>query len=309
MDAIRTEGLTRRFGGTAAVDGLTFSVERGEIFGLVGPDGAGKTTTMRLLAAILDPTGGDAWILGHSIRGDAAEVHRRIGYMSQRFGLYADLTVLENLHFHADLYGVPRRDRAARIDGLFAFSGLGPSAPPRGKPVRRDEAETGALMCPRAYSRGPPSGRAHQRRGTRLPARFLRILHRLLGEGVTIFVATAYLEEAELCRRSDFFTRGSFSRWGRRRRCAPSTGGRFWEIRGVDPRRASAVLRQAFPDAAVGLFGDRVHLGTRDLPFLATSVETALAAAAVPFDSVLPVPPSLEDVFNLGSRQRRGRGA
>ena len=108
------EGLARRFGDTSAVDGLTLSVERGEIFGLVGPDGAGKTTTMRLLSAILDPTGGDAWILGHSVRGDAAEVHRRIGYMSQRFGLYADLTVLENLHFYADLYGVPRRDRAAR---------------------------------------------------------------------------------------------------------------------------------------------------------------------------------------------------
>ncbi|MCK9212731.1 MAG: ABC transporter ATP-binding protein, partial [Ignavibacteriaceae bacterium] len=112
MDAIRTEGLTRRFGETTAVDGLTLSVAPGEIFGLVGPDGAGKTTTMRLLAAILDPTGGDAWVLGNSVRDDAAKIHERIGYMSQRFGLYADLTVLENLHFHADLYGVPRRDRA-----------------------------------------------------------------------------------------------------------------------------------------------------------------------------------------------------
>ena len=116
MDVIRAEGLSRRFGDTVAIDGLTLSVERGELFGLVGPDGAGKSTTMRLLAGILDPSGGEAWVLGHSVRVESAKVHGRIGYMSQRTGLYADLTVSENLRFHADLHGVPRRSRASRFE-------------------------------------------------------------------------------------------------------------------------------------------------------------------------------------------------
>ena len=116
MNAIETDHLTKRFGDLAAVDGLTLSVADGEIFGLVGPDGAGKTTTMRLLTAIMDPTGGDAWVAGHHIVRDAEKIKENIGYMSQRFGLYADLTVMENINFYADIYNEPRRGRREKID-------------------------------------------------------------------------------------------------------------------------------------------------------------------------------------------------
>ncbi|MBI5017107.1 MAG: ABC transporter ATP-binding protein [Deltaproteobacteria bacterium] len=126
MDAIRTEALARAFGDNRAVDGLTLSVAEGEIFGLVGPDGAGKTTTMRLLTAILDPTGGDAWVAGFDVRRNAEALKEHIGYMSQRFGLYVDLTVQENLDFYADIYGVARRGRRETIDRLLAFSNLTP---------------------------------------------------------------------------------------------------------------------------------------------------------------------------------------
>ena len=126
MDVIRAEALTKSFNDLMALENLTFTVEEGEIFGLVGPDGAGKTTTMRLLTAIVDPTSGDAWVTGrHAVR-DAEAIKEDIGYMSQRFGLYTDLSVMENIDFYADIYGVPRKGRGERIERLLAFSNLTP---------------------------------------------------------------------------------------------------------------------------------------------------------------------------------------
>src|SRR3972149_2142809 len=116
----------RRFGDVAAVDGLTFDVAPGELFGLVGPDGPGKTTTLRMLAGVLRPTAGDATVRGVSVARDPEGVKHHIAYMSQRFGLYTDLTVRENLEFYADLYRVPARERAARRERLYQFSNLGP---------------------------------------------------------------------------------------------------------------------------------------------------------------------------------------
>ena len=112
MDAIRAAALTKSFGGVVAVDHLTLTVSSGEIFGLVGPDGAGKTTTMRLLTAIMDPSSGDAWVVGRHVGREAEAIKEEIGYMSQRFGLYPDLTVMENIEFYADIYGVSRPRRA-----------------------------------------------------------------------------------------------------------------------------------------------------------------------------------------------------
>ena len=126
MPAIRTNQLTKRFGPLAAVDNLTLDVAEGEIFGLVGPDGAGKTTTMRLLTAIMDPTSGEAWVAGHHVVREAEKVKEYIGYMSQRFGLYPDLTVMENIEFYADVYSEPRRGRKEKVDRLLAFSNLTP---------------------------------------------------------------------------------------------------------------------------------------------------------------------------------------
>ena len=124
--AVELDGLTRRFGALTAVDRLTFTVGRGELFGLVGPDGAGKTTTLRMLAGVLRPSAGDARLLGVSVARDPERVKHSIAYMAQRFGLYGDLTVAENLDFYADLYRVPRAERPARLERLFRFSALGP---------------------------------------------------------------------------------------------------------------------------------------------------------------------------------------
>src|SRR3974390_1177299 len=121
---IRTADLTKAFGDNVAVDHLSFVIRKGELYGLVGPDGAGKTTTMRLLTAIMDPTSGEAWVAGHSILTEGGRIKEKIGYMSHRFGLYEDLTVMENILFYADLYEVPQKERPARIERLLGFSNL-----------------------------------------------------------------------------------------------------------------------------------------------------------------------------------------
>ena len=134
MSAIVTHNLTRRFGAITALDGLTLSVTQGELFGLVGSDGAGKTTTLRLLAGILDPSDGEASVLGSRFPDGAGAVREDIGYMSQRFGLYQDLTVAENIAFYADVFGVVGRERRERSERLLEFSGLAPfTARPAGK--------------------------------------------------------------------------------------------------------------------------------------------------------------------------------
>ncbi|MFA5116659.1 MAG: ABC transporter ATP-binding protein, partial [Candidatus Omnitrophota bacterium] len=126
MAIIKTVDLTRKFNGSAAVDRLNLDIKEGEIFGLVGPDGAGKTTTMRLLTGVLEPTSGDGWIGGKHIVRESEALKDSIGYMSQRFGLYEDLTVVENINFFADIYCVPRPERKPRIKRLLDFSGLDP---------------------------------------------------------------------------------------------------------------------------------------------------------------------------------------
>jgi ABC-2 type transport system ATP-binding protein len=297
-EAIRTDRLSRRFGEVAAVDDLTLTVGRGELFGLVGPDGAGKTTAMRLLAAILDPSGGDAWILGRSVRSQAAEVHERIGYMSQRFGLYADLTVAENLHFYADLHNVPRRERPSRFEELFAFSGLGPFGRRLAGNLSGGMRQKLGLSCALVHAPSvllldePTSGVDPVSRRD-----FWKILYRLLREGVAVLVSTAYLDEAERCRRVGLLHRGKLLAAGSPGEVRSLFRGSLLSVRSGEPRRVAAALRQAFPGSAVSLFGDRVHFGARDLPDSSRAVESVLARAGVPFVSLEQVPPSLEDIF------------
>ncbi|MDD5556597.1 MAG: ABC transporter ATP-binding protein [bacterium] len=213
MPAIETRGLTRRFGALTAVDRLTFAVEEGEIFGLVGPDGAGKTTTMRLLTGILDPTGGDGWVNGRHIARDAEALKGDIAYMSQRFGLYEDLTVMENIDFYADIYRVPRAERAGRIDRLLGFSGLTPFKGRLAGNLSGGMKQKLGLACalihtPKVLFLDEPTNGVDpvSRRD------FWQILYGLLKERVSILYSTSYLDEAERCRRVALIYRGSLLR-------------------------------------------------------------------------------------------------
>jgi drug efflux transport system ATP-binding protein len=298
MDAIRTESLTKTFGALTAVDHMTLTVAEGEIFGLVGPDGAGKTTTMRLLAAIMDPTSGDAWVAGHHTVREARAVSNEIGYMSQRFGLYPDLTVAENIHFYADIYGVPRRGREEKTERLLAFSNLTPFRKRQAGNLSGGMKQKLGLACalihtPRVLFLDEPTN------GVDPSSRrdFWRILYQLLHERVTIFVSTAYLDEAERANRIALMDRGKLLAVGTPHEVKKLMRGNILEVRSSEPRRATAILREHLGAASVGLFGDRVHVVTRDPEAARRQVEQILAGAELKVADLRPIEPSLEDVF------------
>lgn len=299
MEAIRTDNLTRRFGDLTAVDGLTISVEPGEVFGFVGPDGAGKTTTMRLLASIMTPTTGDAWVDGLHVVREAEAVKERIGYMSQRFGLYPDLTVMENLDFYADIYDVPRRGRREKIDRLLEFSNLSPFKKRLAGNLSGGMKQKLGLSCalvhtPRVLLLDEPTNGVDpvSRRD------FWRILYQLLRDAeITIFVSTAYLDEAERCSRLALIHRGRLLACGSPPEVKRLMRGTILEVRSGSPREAMHLLRAELAAASIGLFGDRVHIVSHDPETAARRSRFLLERGAIDVIGIRVVEPSLEDVF------------
>ena len=213
MITIKTANLTRKFGDLTAVDNLNIEIEEGEIFGLVGPDGAGKTTTMRLLTGILDPTSGEGWVCEKHTVKEAETLKDSIAYMSQRFGLYEDLTVMENVNFYADLYCVPAKGRSEKIEKLLGFSGLTPFRERFAGKLSGGMKQKLGLACalihtPKVLFLDEPTNGVDpvSRRD------FWKILYDLLKEKVTIFYSTSYLDEAERCRRVGLIHKGSLLR-------------------------------------------------------------------------------------------------
>ena len=298
MSAIRTTGLRRTFGALVAVDTLDLDIAEGEIFGLVGPDGAGKTTTMRMLTGILTPTAGTALVAGLDVARDSERLKDHIGYMSQRFGLYPDLTVSENLDFYADIYGVPARGRAEKTERLLGFSNLTPFKQRLAGNLSGGMKQKLGLACalihtPRVLFLDEPTNGVDpvSRRD------FWRILYQLVREGVTIFVSTAYLDEAERCNRLALLHRGRLLGVGTPNEVKAMMPGALLEVRTSAPRRTAALLREKLAEGAVGLFGDRVHVATRELARAEAHARELIAAAGFDLLSLRVIEPSLEDVF------------
>jgi len=307
MHAIQTDHLTKRFGDLAAVDELTLDVAEGEIFGLVGPDGAGKTTTMRLLTSIMEPSSGEAWVAGYHIVRQAEQIKESIGYMSQRFGLYADLTVMENINFYADIYNEPRRGRQEKIDRLLAFSNLAPFRRRLAGNLSGGMKQKLGLACalihtPKVLFLDEPTNGVDpvSRRD------FWQILYQLLREKVTIFVSTAYLDEAERCNRVGLIHRGRLLACGTPGEVKQLMRASILEIRAGNPRQAAAVLKQRLPAASVGLFGDRVHVVSPEPDRAMAEAEAALRHAGLAVAGIRPIEPSLEDVFISVLTEREG---
>jgi ABC-2 type transport system ATP-binding protein len=253
---------------------------------------------MRLLTGILDTTGGEAWVAGFDVRREAEALKDHIGYMSQRFGLYADLTVQENIDFYADIYGVARRDRGVKIDRLLAFSNLTPFRRRLAGNLSGGMKQKLGLTCalvhtPRVLFLDEPTNGVDpvSRRD------FWRILYQLVRERVTIFVSTAYLDEAERCSRLALLHRGRLLALGTPDEVKGLMAGALLEVTTPEPRRAAAALKPGFGPGAVGLFGDRVHLVVQDPAPAAERVRGLLTEAGIETAGVRPIPPSLEDVF------------
>jgi ABC-2 type transport system ATP-binding protein len=296
--AIELVSLARRFGPLQAVDGLTLTIPRGELFGLVGPDGAGKTTTLRMLAGILTPSAGDARVAGHSIVREPEALKDKIAYMSQRFGLYGDLTVLENLHFYADLFEVPTRERAARIERLLGFSNLTPFQHRLADKLSGGMKQKLGLACALIHTPEivlldePTNGVDPVSRRD-----FWRILYEMLKEGVTILVTTAYLDEAERCNRVGLMHQGRLLAVDSPGAVKRMMSGDLVEVPVTDAWRARKVLATVPEARSVSLFGHRLHVAlddmARDLPVVLAALD---AAGLAPRDPRAVVP-SLEDVF------------
>jgi ABC-2 type transport system ATP-binding protein len=298
VEPIRADKLTKAFDELPVVNELTFAVAEGEIFGLVGPDGAGKTTTMRLLTSIMEPTSGDAWVAGHHVVREAERIKEEIGYMSQRFGLYPDLSVMENIDFYADIYGVPRRGRAEKIDRLLAFSNLTPFKKRLAGNLSGGMKQKLGLACalihtPKVLFLDEPTNGVDpvSRRD------FWRILYQLLREKVTIFVSTAYLDEAERCNRLALLDRGRIIGLGTPDEIKRMMRGTILEVRASQPRKATELLRGAMGAGSVGLFGDRVHVVTQDPQASQEEAVALMRQAGLEVAAIRQIEPSLEDVF------------
>ncbi len=298
MEAIKISHLTKTFGDLRAVDDLTLSVSQGEIFGLVGPDGAGKTTTLRLLTAILNPTSGDAWIMNKHIVREAEALKEEIGYLSQRSGLYPDLTVMENIHFYADIYGVPRRSRDPKIDELLSFSNLTPFKNRLAGNLSGGMKQKLGLVCalihtPKVLFLDEPTNGVDpiSRRD------FWRILYQLLREKVTIFISTAYLDEAERCNRVGLIHKGRLLAYGTPLEVKKLMQGTILEVCPSEPRKATTLLRQRFGAGLVSLFGDRIHVVTQEPDRTMVQVKGVLTGAGLKVFDIRSIEPTLEDVF------------
>jgi ABC-2 type transport system ATP-binding protein len=296
--AIEVRGLTKRFGRTAAVDDLSISCAPGEVFGFVGPDGAGKTTIMRLLAAVMAPDEGSIVIEGVDAVADAERVRSHVSYMPQRFGLYEDLTVDENIAFFADLFGISRKVREARAARLLAASGMTPFRRRRAGQLSGGMKQKLGLTCslihtPKVLLLDEPTAGVDpvSRRD------FWRILYGLRGEGVAIVVATSYLDEAERC------TRLGLLREGRILYCDTPAA-----LKALMPGEMLAIASpaaRAVHDAVAGLegvkgailMGDSVHVVVDDAARRLGGVRGALAAANLPADEIERIAPSIEDLF------------
>jgi ABC-2 type transport system ATP-binding protein len=296
-EAVRLESLTRRFGQTPAVTDLTFEIGSGELFGIVGPDGAGKTTLLRVLAGVLPPSSGDAHVLGVSVARDPEAVKPHIAYMAQRFGLYEDLSVRENILFYADLYRVPRADLPARIERLYRFSRLGEFEQRLAGKLSGGMKQKLGLCCALVHQPAillldePTFGvDPISRRDLWL------ILHEMVASGMTVIVTTSYMDEAERCDRVALLHEGSLLALAAPASIQGMLGGRLYAVQADDPRAVRDTLRRMKSVRRAVLFGDTVHavMHEETTPDL---VQGALTAAGVDDAVVARIGASLEDAF------------
>jgi len=261
---IETHSLSRRFGSLVAVQDVSLSVKRGEIFGVLGPNGAGKSTTIRMLCGILDPSGGSGTVVGCDIATQSERIKERIGYMTQRFSLYEDLSVIENLTFYAGIYGVPRARRKARVEQVLERSGLGARRKQLAGTLSGGWKQRVALASatihepPLLFLDEPTAGVDPVSR-----REFWEQIHSLASDGTTVVLTTHYMDEAERCHRLAFIFRGQLLDVGTPEQIIERRQLRALELETDRPREAALLLRQQAEIDEVAHYGHVLRLTTR----------------------------------------------
>jgi ABC-2 type transport system ATP-binding protein len=298
QSAIVCEGLTKSFPGVRAVDALSFDVRAGEIFGLVGPDGAGKTTTLRMLAGIMPPDAGKATVAGFDVARDPEGAKHSLSYMPQRFGLYEDLNVEDNIRFYADLFGVRAAERKLRSMQLLEAAGMSEFRTRLAGKLSGGMKQKLGLVCalihrPKVILLDEPTTGVDpvSRRD------FWRILYELVAEGVAILTSTAYLDEAERCHRVALMHQGKLLFCDAPVNLKAKMGKGVLSISAPESRRVRDELKDAQGISSLMLTGDGVHVVVDDAARRIPEFEARLRRAGIPFDAILKVAPSIEDLF------------
>jgi ABC-2 type transport system ATP-binding protein len=306
---IETHDLTRRFKKVTAVDGLDLSIRGGEIFGLVGPDGAGKTTTIRLLCAIMNPTSGSAKVAGFDTVKQAEDIKRRIGYMAQRFNLYGDLSVIENLNFFADIFAVSGEVRRDRIAQLLAFARLTEFKDRRAAQLSGGMQKKLALACTLIHEPEilfldePTTGVDPVSR-----REFWDILSDLHLRGVTLFVSTPYMDEAERCSRVGLMFEGDLIVCDEPEKVKDLIAGELIELRPDELRRARDVVAGLDGVLEIQTYGDLLHVFVDSVEKRSPELERLLETQGIGVTGMRQTRPRMEEAFISLIRKRIAEG-
>jgi ABC-2 type transport system ATP-binding protein len=306
---IRTNNLTRRFGNLEAVSGLNLEIARGEVFGLVGPDGAGKTTTLRMICGLLDPTAGNVSVAGFDVAKDPDAVKDLIGYMAQKFGLYGDLTVHENMRFYADLFGVVGAERDNLMTKLLKMTRMEPFRDRPAAKLSGGMKQKLALSCTLLHHPDvlfldePTNGVDPVSRRD-----FWTILQQLVQEGMTVFVTTAYVDEAEHCDRVGLMDHGKLIEVDRPVAIKKSLPETCFEVRCSNNRTAREVLSRQAGVLSADPSGATLHVFADAELLFPASIGHLLAGHGLENIAVREIVPSLEDMF-IALIRRKGRHA
>jgi ABC-2 type transport system ATP-binding protein len=307
--AIETHSLTRRFKKVVAVDSLDLAIRRGEIFGLVGPDGAGKTTTIRLLCAIMSPSDGSATVAGFDVEKDAEEIKKRIGYMAQRFNLYGDLSVIENLNFFADIFAVSGEVRRERIVQLLAFARLTEFKDRRAAQLSGGMQKKLALACTLIHEPEvlfldePTTGVDPVSR-----REFWDILSDLHLRGVTLFVSTPYMDEAERCSRVGLMFEGDMVVCDTPEGVKDLISGELIELRPDDLRRARDLVARMDGVLEIQTYGDLLHVFVDSADRRMSALGERLENEGIAVSGLRQTRPRMEEAFISLIRKRIAEG-
>jgi ABC-2 type transport system ATP-binding protein len=307
MNPIHIENVEKAYGDVQALRGISLDVRQGEVYGLIGPDGAGKTTLIRILVTLLAPDAGRVLVNGKDVGRHVSYVRSSLGYMPQRFSLYRDLTVEENLRFFGDLFAVPHSEQSRRLERLYEFSKLGPFKSRRAGDLSGGMKQKLALSCMLMHEPAvmvldePTHGVDPVSR-----SEFWKILQSLSAQGKSILVTTAYMDEAELCDRVGLIFEGEIMAQDGPAELRGAIRSPLYVIKSEEVQRVYSALRREEGCSQCTLFGDGVHFidetgGGRE------GIVAALDRLQLPYSDVVPEEPDLEDVFLRLMHQRDGR--